>query len=146
MLKLLSKTHRDPSDLLIFTARNPMTNTIALSKSIPQEQWSKFFDQFSSDHLGRHIEIEIIDSEIGDESLIKNAPLLSIIYDRPDKGDNLAIEVGKDEMTYGHTIDSPKEISTVENSNGEIVVIQIEDANGRETLIKLDPAIASIST
>ena len=123
-----------------------MTNTIALSKSIPQEQWSKFFDQFSSDHLGRHIEIEIIDSEIGDESLIKNAPLLSIIYDRPDKGDNLAIEVGKDEMTYGHTIDSPKEISTVENSNGEIVVIQIEDTNGRETLIKLDAAIASIST
>lgn len=115
-----------------------MTNTITLSKSIPQEQWSKFFDQFSSEYLGRHIEIEIIDSKLGDESLIKNAPLLSIIYDRPDKGDNLAIEVGKDEMTYGHTIDSPKGISTGENSNGEIVVIQVEDANGRETLIKLD--------
>ncbi len=118
-----------------------MTNTIALSKSIPQEQWSKFFDQFSFDHLGRQIEIEIIDSELGDQSLIKNAPLLAIIYDRPGKGDNLAIEVGKDEMTYGHSIDSPKEISTGENSNGEVVVIQIEDASGRETLIKLNAAI-----
>jgi hypothetical protein len=118
-----------------------MTNTIAISKSIPQEQWSKFFDQFSSDHLGRHIEIEIIDSKLGDEELIKNAPLLAIIYDRVGKGDNLAIEVGKDEMTYGHTIDSPKEVS-----NGEIVVIQIEDATGRKTLIKLEAAIVSIST
>ena len=123
-----------------------MTNTIALSKSIPQEQWSKFFDQFSSDHLGRHIEIEIIDSKLGDEELIKNAPLLAIIYDRVGKGDNLAIEVGKDEMTYGHTIDSPKEVSTGENSNSEIVAIQVEDATGRKTLIKLEAAIASIST
>jgi hypothetical protein len=123
-----------------------MTNTISLSKSIPQEQWGKFFDQFSGHNLGRHIEIEIIDSELGDEELIKNAPLLSIIYDRPDKGDNLAIEMGKDEMTYGHTIDSPKEVSTGENSNSEIVAIQIKDANGRKTLIKLEAAIASIST
>ena len=119
-----------------------MTNTIALSKSIPQEQWGKFFDQFSSDRRGSHIAIESIDSELGDEELIKNAPLLSIIYDRPDKGDNLAIEVGKNEMTYGHTIDSPKEISTGENSNKEIVAIQIEDANGRKTLIKVEAAIA----
>jgi hypothetical protein len=65
-----------------------------------------------------------------------------MIYDRPDKGDNLAIEVGKDKMTYGHTIDSPKEISTGENSNSEIVAIQIEDADGKKTLIKLEAAIA----
>ena len=123
-----------------------MTNTIVLSKSIPQEQWGKFFDQFSGDNRGRHIEIEIVDSELGDEELIKNAPLLAIIYDRPDKGDNLAIEVGKDEMTYGHTIDSSKEISTGENSNSEIVAIQIEDANGRKTLIKLEAAISSLSS
>jgi hypothetical protein len=54
--------------------------------------------------------------------------------------------VVKVEMTYGHTIDSPKEVSTGENSNGEIVVIQIEDATGRKTLIKLEAAIVSIST
>jgi len=71
---------------------------------------------------------------------------LSMIYDRPNKGDNLAIEVGKDEMTYGHTIDSPKEISTGVNSNKEIVAIQIEDANGRKTLIKVEAAIAREAT
>jgi hypothetical protein len=122
-----------------------MMNTITLSKSIPQAEWGKFFDQFSSDHRGQHIEIEIVDPEFDDEELIKNAPLLSMIYDRPGKGDNLAIEVGKKEMTYGHTIDSPKEISTGENSIKEIVAIQIKDANGRKTLIKLEGAIVSNS-
>ncbi|WP_103668524.1 DUF5335 family protein [Pseudanabaena sp. BC1403] len=115
-----------------------MTNTIALSKSIPQEQWGKFFDQFSGDHLGRHIEIEIIDSELGDESLIKHAPLLAMIYDRPGKGNNLSIEVGKDKMNYGHTVDSPTEISTAQNANGDIVAIWIADATGRKTLVKLE--------
>ena len=62
-----------------------MTNTIALSKSLPLVQCEKFFDQFSGDNRGRNIAIEIIDSELGDQELIKNAPLLVMIYDRSDK-------------------------------------------------------------
>ena len=115
-----------------------MTNTIALSKSIPLAQWEKFFDEFSGDNRGRRIAIEIIDSELGDQELIKNAPLLAMIYDRPDKGNNLAIEVGKDQMTYAHTVDAPTEISTAQNANGDIVAIWITDAAGRKTLVKLE--------
>lgn len=115
-----------------------MTNTIALSKSLTPVQWEQFFDQFSGDHRGQHITIKIIDSELGDQELIKNAPLLAMIYDRPDKGNNLAIEVGKDQMTYAHTVDSPTEISTAQNANGDVVVIWIADATGRKTLVKLE--------
>jgi hypothetical protein len=115
-----------------------MTNTITLSKSLPPEQWEKFFDEFSGDNRGRHIVIEIIDSDLGDQELIKNAPLLAMIYDRPDKGNNLAIEVGKEQMTYAHTVDSPTGISTAENANGDIIAIWITDAAGRKTLVKLE--------
>lgn len=115
-----------------------MTNTIALSKSLPLVQCEKFFDQFSGDNRGRNIAIEIIDSELGDQELIKNAPLLAMIYDRSDKGNNLAIEVGKDQMTYAHTVDAPTEISTGQNANGDIVAIWIADATGRKTLVKLE--------
>ncbi len=116
-----------------------MMNKIELSKSVPDEKWGEFFDRFSTDNRGRYISMEIIDSELGDQELIKNAPLLAMIYDRPDKGDNLAIEVGKDQMTYGHTIDSPTDVSTGQNSSGEIIAMQIADAAGRKTLIKLEP-------
>ena len=61
-----------------------------------------------------------------------------MIYDRPDKGNNLAIEVGKDQMTYAHTVDSPTEISTAQNANGDVVAIWIADATGRKTLVKLE--------
>lgn len=112
-------------------------NKIDVTKSVPTEQWEKFFDQFSTSNRGRHIAIEIIDAELGDEELIKNAPLLAMIYDRPDKGNNLAIEVGKNEMTYGHSIEAPTEILTGEDSNGEIMAIWIAEATGRKTLVKV---------
>ncbi len=115
-----------------------MMNKIDLSKSIPTYKWSEFFEHFTSDNRGRYISIEIIDEEIGNQELIKNAPLLAMIYDRPDKGDNLAIEVGKEQMTYGHTIDSPTEVSTGQNADGEILAMSIIEASGRKTLIKLE--------
>jgi len=112
-------------------------NKIDVTKSVPTEQWEKFFDEFSISNRGRHISIEIIDAELGDEELIKNAPLLTIIYDRSDKGDNLAIEIGKDEMTYGHSVDAPTEVLTGETAKGEIMAIWIAEATGRKTLVKV---------
>lgn len=114
-----------------------MMNKIDLSQSVSGEQWGEFFDRFSTNNLGRRISMETIDEELGDYKLISNAPLLAMIYDRPNKGDNLAIEVGKEQMTYGHTIDSPVEVSTGQNTNGEIIVMCIIDNTGKKTLIKL---------
>jgi Family of unknown function (DUF5335) len=84
-----------------------MVSKIDISKSVPHERWGEFFDQFSSGNHGRHISIEIIDSELGDQELIWNAPLMAMVYvggasqneNRPGKGDDLVIEVGRDEVT-----------------------------------------------
>ncbi|MEH2320193.1 DUF5335 family protein [Nostoc sp.] len=114
-----------------------MVSKIDISKSVPRERWGEFFDQFSDGNRGRHISIEIIDSELGDEELIQNATLMAIIYDRPGKGDDLVIEVGEHEVSYAHTIDSPTEVLTGQNSNGQIIAIWITDAAERKTLIQL---------
>lgn len=115
-----------------------MVSKIDISKSVPRERWGEFFDQFSDGNRGRHISIEIISSELGDEELIKNAPLMAMVYDRPGKGDDLAIEVGTDEVTYAHTVDSPTEVSTGQNSTGQIIAIWINDAAKTKTLIRLE--------
>ena len=114
-----------------------MVSKIDINKSVSREQWGEFFDQFSDGNRGRHLSIESISSELGDEELIQDAPLMAMIYDRPAKGDDLVIEVGKDQVTYAHTIDSPTEVLTGQNSNGQIVAIWISDAAGTKTLIKL---------
>ena len=114
-----------------------MVSKIDINKSVPRERWGEFFDQFSSGNRGRHISIEIIDSELGDEELIQDAPLMAMVYDRPGKGDDLVIEVGRDEVTYAHTIDSPTEVLTGQNSNGVMIAVRISDAAGTKTLIQL---------
>jgi Family of unknown function (DUF5335) len=114
-----------------------MLSKIELSKSLPREQWGEFFDQFSDGNSGRYISLESISLELGDEVLIQNAPLRAIIYDRLGKGDDLVIEVGKDEVTYAHTIDAPTEILTGQNSNGQMIALWISDAAETKTLIKL---------
>jgi hypothetical protein len=110
---------------------------IEITKSVSQERWGEFFDQFSTGNRGRHIAIESISSDLGDEELIQNAPLMAIVYDRPGKGDDLVIEVGKDQVTYAHTVNSPTEVSTGQDSNGVMLVVQIVEATGAKTLIKL---------
>ena len=114
-----------------------MMNKIDINKSVPRERWGEFFDQFSDGNRGRRITIESISSELGDEELIQNAPLMAMIYDRPGKGDDLVIEVGRDEVRYAHTVDSPTEVLTGQNSNGQIIAIWISDAAGAKTLVKL---------
>ncbi|MEG4497696.1 DUF5335 family protein [Microcoleus sp. F10-C6] len=114
-----------------------MTNKIEINKSVPRERWGEFFDQFSDGNRGRHISIEIINSELGDAELIKNAPLMAMVYDRPGKGDDLVIEVSKDVVTYARTIDSPTEILTGQDSNGVMIAVRISDAAGRQTSIDL---------
>jgi hypothetical protein len=110
-----------------------MASKIDLSKTVPRERWGEFFDQFSDGNRGRYISIE----SISDETLIQNAPLMAIVYDRPGKGNDLVIEVGKDEVTYAHTIDAPTEVLTGQNEVGQIVALWITEAAGTKTLIKL---------
>lgn len=115
-----------------------MTNKVAISKTVQRERWGEFFDQFSDGNRGRVIEIEVIDSELGSQTLIQNAPFLAMVYDRPGKGDDLVIETGKDEVTYAHTIDSPAEVLTGQSATGEMIAVSITDATGTKTLIRLE--------
>jgi Family of unknown function (DUF5335) len=114
-----------------------MLSTININKSVPSDRWGEFFDQFSDGNRGRHISIEILDSELGDEELIQNAPLMAMVYDPPKKGNKLTIETGKNEVTYAHTIDAPTEVLTGQDENGLMLAVQIRDATGLKTLIKL---------
>jgi Family of unknown function (DUF5335) len=113
------------------------TTAIDVSKSVPHERWIEFFDQFSDGNYGRHISIEIIGSEIGDEELIQDAPLMAMIYDPPKKGDCLTIEMGQNEVIYAHTVDEPTEVLTGQDANGKMMAISVKDAAGNQTVIKL---------
>jgi hypothetical protein len=112
-------------------------NKIDINKSIPEDRWLEFFDQFSDGNRGRHITVELLGGELGDLELIQNAPLMAMVYDPPKHGNKLTIETGKEEVTYAHTIDSPTEVLTGQDANGIMLAVRIGDAVGTQTLIKL---------
>lgn len=114
-----------------------MISQIEFTKSVPLIQWNEFFDQFTNGNRGRRISIESIDPELGNLELVQNAPLLSMIYDRPGKGNDLLIEVGEEEVFYTHTVDAPTELLTGQNALGEMVAVWINNAAGMKTIIKL---------
>ena len=99
--------------------------TIDINKQIPQENWLEFFDTFTDGNRGRHIKIELLDPELGDEELIKDAPLFSINYDPVDKGNDIMIETGGEAPTYAHTIDVPTEVWTGQDANGVVLALRI---------------------
>jgi Family of unknown function (DUF5335) len=104
-----------------------MLNKIELTKTVPQERWGEFFDQFSDGNRGRHISIEIINPE-----MIQNAPLMAMVYDRPGKGNDLVIETGKNTVTYAHTVDAPTEVLTGQSESGRMLAVWISDATGTQ--------------
>jgi hypothetical protein len=121
----------------LFFTRIFMQNKIELTKSVPQARWGEFFDQFSDGNRGRHISIEVITDEFGDQELIQNAPLMAMVYDRSGKGNDLVIETGKEEVTYAHTVDAPTEVLTGQSESGRMLAVWISDATGTKTLVKL---------
>lgn len=108
------------------------------SKQIPQQRWLEFFDMFGDGNRGRTIAIEVINQEFSDEELIKDAPLFSIIYDPPDKDNNLALETGKDEVNYAHNIVAPTEVWEAQDENGEVVALEIKDESDTKTILRFE--------
>ncbi|MEG4799341.1 hypothetical protein QUB63_00895 [Microcoleus sp. ARI1-B5] len=49
----------------------------------------------------------------------------------------MVIEVGKDEVNYARTIDSPTVVLTGQNSNGVMIAVRISYAVGTQTSIAL---------
>jgi hypothetical protein len=113
-----------------------MVNTIDINKTLPRKRWGEFFDQCSDGNRGRLVSISIIDSDLDNKDLIEAAPLMAMIYDPPQKGNDLVIEIGRDEVNYAHTIAAPISISTGQDSDGKLIMVVIEDAAGSQTSIE----------
>ncbi len=112
--------------------------SIDINKQISQESWVEFFDTFTDGNRGRHIKIEMLDPELGDEELIKDAPLFSISYDPVNKGNDIMIETGGEAPSYAHTIDAPTEVWTGQDANGVVLALRIANQN-TQAIVTLQP-------
>ena len=110
---------------------------IKINRQIPKQEWLEFFDTFTNGNCGRKIAIEIVDREFGDEQLIQEAPLFGITYDPVGKGNDITISTGRDEASYSHRINAPKEVWTGQDENGVVLAIKITDGQGNQSIMTL---------
>ncbi len=115
-----------------------MSNQHILSnQQITHDRWVEFFDQFTQDNRGRLIKLEIVNQERGDEILIENAPLWSLVYAPVPQGHKLTLATEKDEVPPAYTILAPKIVWKAEDAQGQVVALEIIDSSNAQTILSL---------
>jgi hypothetical protein len=106
--------------------------------TIPEEEWIKFFDDFSRDHAGWVATIEVLDTATGHQRIAKNLPLLGISFDtKGTRGCSVEVGAGdRPDQHISHIVDMPLHIRETREAEG-CIDLQIEPATGPVTLVHL---------
>ncbi len=110
------------------------------TRELPHEQWRKYFDDFSRDLDGLAATVEVAGRDIGAQTEANRLLLTGITY---DDGDDIVV-IGLDAQgglveELEHIVYQPKKIY-VASEEGGTTTLDIEDAEGHQTLVRLEPA------
>ena len=108
------------------------------TKEIPQNEWPKFLENFSSKHEGWTVTLEIFGTELGAQVQERDLALAGRV-DEGDEihGDRIVIMVGEkpdDHMT--HSIGHPTQVSLEQTVGGADVALAIKSADGVTALLR----------
>ena len=110
---------------------------MAINTQIPQKEWKDFFVAFSNGNRGRMLSLESFNSEFGDSGQFAQGKLMSVDCDPIDKGNDIVVTTGVDEVDYTHTIEAPVEVWKVQQDSGEVAALEIINQNNIKTILNL---------
>lgn len=106
------------------------------TKQIARDQWKSYFDAFGKRHLRGELptsaSVEVVSSELGDQTEATRTHLEGIDYD--PKSD--ALEVALEDRD--HLVFQPAEIWVVEEDDGFISALEIVHAEGSREIMRLE--------
>ena len=97
-------------------------------KQIESSEWQERLQTFTSGNNNRAAAITVEGMTV-----VKNAPLVSVDYDPPGKGNTLSINL----EGYSHNVNAPAELYLTRDTNGVVSALEVVDQNGASTLLKL---------
>jgi hypothetical protein len=100
------------------------------TRTLAPAEWNDYFSNAEGRIRGRSVHIEVVGSRLGDQTLVRSAPLMGITYET--RSDTLAIIL----QGLDHMIEKPKAIS-VEEDDGTPVALEIVDSEDRHQIITL---------
>ena len=107
-----------------------------MNVDIKKQDWTDFFEAVSMRRYKWTARIEVINPEIGDQTLTDGLPLNGITAEAKD--DQISIDISVGENTHAHQthkIRNPTRVLFLAAPDKEDEVIDIEEADGTKTLI-----------
>jgi hypothetical protein len=106
------------------------------TRDIPREQWIRFFDDFSKNHEGWIVTLEVLGADIGDQEEADRLPLVGISADVKDRENWIEIIIGgRPDVDVTHFIEKPKHIWVKEPKFPGDEAIEIESEDGIKTIL-----------
>jgi hypothetical protein len=105
---------------------------------LPRETWRPYFDEVSK-HLGTvEATVEVVGRDLGAQVAAERLILVGITYDDKDDVLVVALDAGPGERgAFEHLVERPQRIDVALGEGAEMT-IDAEDAEGRQTLVRLE--------
>jgi len=136
MFALVGEGHRSLFEQSVSsTAGDETGGEIPVTTQVPRERLTERFDEYTRRFLQNGspeaVDVEVLEPDLGDQSVIEGARLLGITYDAHDD----ALEFELDSVT--HRIEAPKEVWTVEEQDGLISAIEVVCSDGTRQVVSI---------
>jgi hypothetical protein len=106
------------------------------TRDIPREQWIRFFDDFSKNHEGWIVSLEVLGADIGDQEEANNLPLVGISADVKARENRVEIIVGgRPDVDLTRFIERPKHVWVKEPRLPGDEAMEIESEDGIKTIL-----------
>ncbi len=109
------------------------------TREISHDEWADFFDNFSRDHRGWPVTLDVHRKDIGAQTEARDLPLEGITYDvKSDSGEEVSIMIGDDAQQHiVRTIAEARRVRVKQDDNGTDEAVEIESAAGTRSVIRL---------
>ncbi len=108
------------------------------TREINHADWSDFLDEFSREHMGTPVRIEVLGSDVGAQVEADNLPLVGISTEA--KQDTIWVSVARaadDHITHG--VQQATHVRVEQTEAGDVQALQIQSKSGVTTLVRLTP-------
>jgi len=104
---------------------------------IPRDQWSQALDEFSKEHRGWLVTIEVVGSDVGDQVALTDLPLVGVSADVKDGENRIAIMAGDEPEAHAtHFVESPQRIWIEKSDDPRHDAIAVEDRERHKVIVR----------
>lgn len=104
--------------------------------NIPPDEWSRFFDELTSEHRDGIVTIDANTSELEDRFHVQDVPLEAIVLMLDGNEEVISIVVREGALRHTmHSIHEPLRV-TYQTAGGVAIRLQVESENGDTTIVK----------